>query len=259
MLKEPKEQNFSLAKILKKYPTICVDDSTLDTLVTQYQTLIDKVQDAESINHTYLIPPLFPAYVIQMDPSPDPDAIQQTDYILVYYETPEQIYMLYFMNGKKTLSVEVDLNDIDSDYIIHNTIQVLTSAHISDSDSKELEALALQIPKIVFAISHYMLYYSPDLEYILPGDKQYHTKKSNRPTERRDILLRSKKKKYLISRDLPHRNPANYKTPSWIVRGHYRRVGKNKVLRFIAPTVAYRKELREKQSEPTPSTYRIKQ
>lgn len=97
MLSEPKYQNFSLDKVLKKYPVIRLRGETADKLNADIHTRYHKAleeEDYETCKRLGLFPPLFPEFIIEIE-LPD----KTLNHILVYYETPEKLYFLYFCKG----------------------------------------------------------------------------------------------------------------------------------------------------------------
>lgn len=261
MLSEPKYQNFSLDKVLKKYPVIHMSHFTSDKLnkflFTNYKGSM-KNGELTSSEKLMLLPPLFPAYVIEIEQH-DGD----TDHILVYYETPEKVYLLYFLNGKKHISVGLDLSTYSTENFKDFTADITAISKSARELSNENLKLSATIIHILFtAVSVYMLYYSPDTEYVEPSivkiKNRSHKKVGMKDRDVSEIILSSKRKRYRIAPDLPQRSPSRYKTPSWRVRGHYQRVGKDKKWKYISSTIAHRKSLREAE-EQTPRVYKIKE
>ena len=74
------------------------------------------------------------------------------------------------------------------------------------------------------------------------------------------IILKSKKKKYIIKDTdnfvLKKKKEFSYHVSSWLTRGHYRRCGKNKVIKYIPPTIHKRKNLNSDKTNK--KTYEIK-
>lgn len=258
ILSEPKHAHFSLNRVLKKYPVIRLDDVTGDRMNADISARYRKAREAgdyETCKRIGLLPPLFPEFVIQIDPSNG----GVPNYILVYYETPESLYLLYFQEGKKFLESVDDLTQFSPESYQNFSSMVNPISDTAKSLGLErISAIFNMVHTLFSAVTEYMLYYSPELEYAEP--KKQSSQKGKRPQKeynRRDIILKSKRLKYTIPREMPRRAPANYKVPSWRVRGHYQRVGKDKHWIYIRETIAHRKGF-EKDSTPPPPTYKIK-
>lgn len=257
MLSEPKYQNFSLDKVLKKYPVIRLTGGTADKLNAEthnrYRKALEE-KDYDTCKRLGLFPPLFPEFVIEIE-LPD----KTFNHILVYYETPEKLYLLYFVKGKKFLEIVDDLSTFTPESYVGRTAGIapisLTARQMS---IKELSAIFNMVYILFCSVSNYMLYYSPELEYAEPREYKGGKRSVKTDEDRREILLKSERLRYTIRGDLPKRNPAIYKTPSWYVRGHYRRMGKDKAWRYVSPTIAYRKEMKGKE-EPKSTSYKIKE
>lgn len=234
----PEEISF---KKLNKITAIYIDARTLDTLM----------KDFRQKNKSLLVPPLFLEFCIWVDFN---DRFR--DVIYVKYETPEKLHILHFFYGKKYQAVNIDFNeyfDQQNKFKINCTSLSDRFLGLSEDDKGEQARMVLYG---VLAISDYMLYYRPDIEYIDPSQAHTHVspqKSLNRKSGNRVILLKSKKKRYTI---LPGERPRkiDYHTPAWYVRGHYRRVGPNKVMRYIRPTIAHRKA---QKGIPRSPIYRI--
>lgn len=233
------ESEVSLKKIIKKYPVIEVDSITIDKLNSETHQLYDdalKRHDFDECAKLALFPPLFPEYTIQINVG---DSV--IDYVFVYYEDPEHVFLMYFRGGKKCLAENIDLSAYTPDtFEMYKVSATVISSQIKELASEKQFQLMRMVYLTYCSVSRYMLYYSPELEYVFQNEASNKVKRKYEG--RRSIILKSKRRKYIIHKSLPRRD-INYHTPSWTVRGHYRRVGKNKTWKYIPPTVAYRKNL----------------
>lgn len=252
----------SLKRLLsdKKIPQIHLSDSAADHLSGRFADQANAFPTREERLKFELLPPLFPEFLIVIDL----DGLAQ-DVIFVHYETPETAFVAYYAGGRRVLCFTNDLTGVSDDeegtpmMLLHTFSERYLSqgsAHVSET--------ARMVRFCWLSVSRYMLYYSPDLEYIdnagvpapphkpAPGT----AKKS---ASRLEILLRSKKHVYHIpdGAEKAFRSPPQYSKLSWQVRGHYRRMGTKKEWRYVPPTVAHRHDA--KKRTPDAPRYRIEE
>lgn len=129
----------------------------------------------------------------------------------------------------------------ESDYELYNgaTVHVncrTSAAKVEKYSENWLRETGLAAALLVIAVQAYMLYFKPDVVEKIYNPSATERHGSRRRSSVEPIRLRSSRVKriYLAASDRPKRE-INYKALSWHVRGHYRRVGKEKKLKYIQP------------------------
>lgn len=131
-----------------------------------------------------------------------------------------------------------------TDYETVNDITVGVKGSVSaraaeDYNDDWLKNTMLACSYLVIAVQAYMLYFKPDIIeqiYTPTGSTTSSPKPRNKRITAEPIRVRKTKIKriYLNKQDRPPKD-INYRKLSWVVRGHYRHVGKDKKLKYIQP------------------------
>lgn len=243
----------------RKIPQIHLDSEIADRLNRQFAAQSAAISDTEERLKFELLPPLFPDFLIVVEQAKR----LGEDVIHVRYATPETVFLTYYLGGKRILCFTGEISRAKDDGTS------LMSMHVfSDRFASEGTAYCASVVRMIrltwLSVSRYMLYYSPDLEYIdnagvpAPPHKPAPGKKEN-SGNRLEILLRSKKRIYHIpdGAEKAFRSPPQYSKLSWQVRGHYRRMGAKKEWRYVPPTIAHRHGA--KKRTPEAPRYRIEE
>lgn len=134
---------------------------------------------------------------------------------------------------------------VDYEYI--NDTSVHVSAHSSHTSVEMygqswLEQTALATALCIIGVQAYMLYFKPDItEQIYTPQSPPRSATTSRRITQQPIRIRKHKIKRitLYKNDTP-RKDIQYHKLSWHVRGHYKRVGKDKHLVYIQPHTSTR-------------------
>lgn len=240
-------------KQLDRYPTIKLSSKKADELVAWFK----------SSKLSPLIPPIYQDFVIKTDgqaydlvyhdknepPTKEFFTIERCCHVQ-YNDAKTKLRMTYFDDRTRILTVDADYQSFDNDTrALHMTAEAISTRVSSD----EIEKLSGAFMQLVFAVQAYILYHKPEeieREYTPPKSKV--DKESLPPplTLKKSSTTRIKKTVGKIINIPDSEKPPrkyNYHTLSWSVRGHYRRVGKNKELRYISPQIRNRSKPRKTQ------------
>lgn len=233
-------KNLPSFKKVKSTTRIEIEAQGLDNLVGAFQ----------SERKSLLVPPLFGEYSVWVNFNGG-----FRDVLYVKYETPELLHILHFLDDKKYQLVTVDFNTYREENNFDLNVTPLSAKYtalLPEEKAKQSRMVLFG----VLAISDYMLHYRRDVEYnVLPVHSARRDKSKSRVPNRHEIILSSKKRLYRISgSEKPQK--INYHTMAWFVRGHYRRVGPHKVMRYIRPTIA-RRHVGNPNSQPNSQKYKI--
>ena len=181
--------------------------------------------------------------------------------IFVKYKDSINIELiLYDMNNKPTGIIEASYDSLNYDYILNSksTKEMLDSFNNKD----EITQFYYNSFEIFMSISYYMQHFNSEIEYaeVEVKDNKKSSKNKTNGGYSQKIILKSKKKKYVIKDTdnfvLKKKKEFSYHVSSWLTRGHYRRCGKNKVIKYIPPTIHKRKNLNSDRTNK--KTYEIK-
>ena len=181
--------------------------------------------------------------------------------IFVKYKDSINIELiLYDMNCKPVGVLEASYDSLNDDYILNSksTKEMLDSFNNKD----EITQFYYNSFEIFMSVSYYMQHFNSEIEYaeVEVKDNKKSSKNKTNGGYSQKIILKSKKKKYIIKDSdtfsIRKRSEATYYVSSWLTRGHYRRCGKNKVIKYIPPTIHKRKNLNSDKTNK--KTYEIK-
>ena len=189
------------------------------------------------------------------------------------YKKEKKVYNTFYVKYKDSVNIEITVYDVDN-----KIIGVLEACYLSKEDNYflnvETDGFDLKDEKkkqetkdfftsafdVFLTVSYYMQNFNSDIEYskIEVRDNKQNSKNKYNGGYSQKIVLKSKKKRYIIkdTDDFKKRNEANYRVSSWLTRGHYRRCGKDKVIKYILPTVHTRKKANA--GDTNNKTYEIK-
>lgn len=223
-----------------------------------------------------ILPPLFDQYVIRVTYAPEdaskimtPEEASKimermghiptmTQEIYVCHDTPTEVYLLSYIDGKKQIEVSFDYNLTTSDEQGRLALRYNTESLIPESaweNTEELLQAASDVINIYRYVTFYLLYYRPDVEYTDPPPRRKQTGSRSRSQKPEHVfVLRSKVRRYQIEeRERPAQR--TYSKFTWAVRGHFRRAQSGKLV-YINPHMARRRGASDKK--PAPSKYKIK-
>ena len=169
---------------------------------------------------------------------------------------------LYFYNeqSKPTGMIEACYDSEKDDWAL--SVQSNKEMIYNFSSNKEMSDFFNINFQIFLSVSYYMQHFHSEVEYIEVGvkDNKKSSKNKTNGGYSQKITLKSKKKKYIIKDSdtfsMRKRSEATYHISSWLTRGHYRKCGKNKVIKYIPPTIHKRKNLNN--GSTSKKTYEIK-
>lgn len=156
---------------------------------------------------------------------------------------------LYFYNeqSKPTGMIEACYDSEKDDWAL--SVQSNKEMIYNFSSNKEMSDFFNINFQIFLSVSYYMQHFHSEVEYIEIDVKDMKKSSKNKTNGgySQKITLKSKKKKYVIKDsdtfEMRKRKEATYQVASWLTRGHYRKCGKNKVIKYIPPTIHKRKNL----------------
>ena len=157
------------------------------------------------------------------------------------------------MDKERLLIASVDYNKIGSDRTIvaHQSVRLSASRKYQE---KSIDDLTQNSVFLILAVQAYMLYHTPEvIEHTVssPAHKKgaNETKSNNTNKQSTPDVIKIKKSVQKLIRINPSALPPReykYKKLAWSVRGHYRHVGKDKKVKYIAPFTCNRGESNRK-------------
>ena len=200
------------------------------------------------------VPPVFAGWFVV--------ELQQDEYKIAICATynDDKTAFIYraSINGLRAVIASMDYAKIDNDGFA--TIDSHYSAGALRAYSEEwLEQFAIFAANSITAVQAYILYHKPEVieqvaDVSAPRKTPDHaTQKKRKKSGGVKIKSTVRKLIRIDTRDLPPRE-YKYKKLAWSVRGHYRHVGKEKKLKYIAPFTCNRGGAKNK---PKAKTYVI--
>lgn len=164
------------------------------------------------------------------------------------------------INGLRAVIASMDYAKIDDNGFA--TIDSHYSTGALRTYSEEwLQQFAMFSVYVIIAVQAYILYHKPDvIEQVVDASAPRKTPDNAHQKKRKksgNVKIKSTVRKLIRidTRDLPPRE-YKYKKLAWSVRGHYRRVGKEKKLKYIAPFTCNRGGAKNK---PKAKTYVVEE
>ena len=143
------------------------------------------------------------------------------------------------INGLRAVIASMDYAKIDNDGIA--TVDFHCSAGALRTYSEDwLRQFAIFSVNFIIAVQAYILYHKPEvIEQVVDASAPRKTPENSHQKKRKkngSVKIKSTVRKLIRidTRELPPRE-YKYKKLAWSVRGHYRHVGKEKKLKYIAP------------------------
>ena len=181
------------------------------------------------------VPPVFSGwFVIEL---------QQDDYKIVicatYTNDKTAFCFRASINGLRAVIASMDYAQIDNDGIAIVDSHYSAGALRTYSD-EWLQQFAIFSVFSIIAVQAYILYHKPEvIEQVVDASSQRKTPDNANQKKRKkngSVKIKSTVRKLIRidTRELPPRE-YKYKKLAWSVRGHYRHVGKEKKLKYIAP------------------------
>ena len=143
------------------------------------------------------------------------------------------------INGLRAVIASMDYAQIDNDGIAIVDSHYSTGALRTYSE-EWLQQFAIFSVYVIIAVQAYILYHTPEIiEQVVDASaprKMPENANKKKLKKSGSVKIRSTVRKLIRidTRELPPREH-KYKKLAWIVRGHYRHVGKEKKLKYIAP------------------------
>lgn len=181
------------------------------------------------------VPPVFSGwFVIEL---------QQDEYKIVicatYTKDKTAFGFRSSINGLRAVVASMDYAKIGNDGVAEVDSHYSTGALRTYSEGW-LQQFAIFSINVIIAVQAYILYHKPEvIEQVVdasaPRKTPDHTPQKKRKKSG-NVKIKSTVRKLIRidTRDLPPKE-YKYKKLAWSVRGHYRRVGKEKKLKYIAP------------------------
>lgn len=190
--------------------------------------------------------------------------LQQDEYKIVicatYNEDKTAFAFRASINGLRSVIAGMDYSKIDNNGVV--TIDSHYSTGALRTYSEEwLQQFAIFSVYIIIAVQAYILYHKPEvIEQVVDVSAPRKTSENAHHKKRKKsggVKIKSTVRKLIRidTRDMPPRE-YKYKKLVWSVRGHYRRVGKEKKLKYIAPFTCNRGGAKNK---PKAKTYVVEE
>lgn len=244
-------QNISYNKAMTK-TTVHVDGDFMESI---WDNVVLKAQSK-------YVPPLFDEFTIINTHS---NGLIETYYVKYTSATDWSITTFFGnnINNKKpkwilTMNVSYECIDIQNKH----QIKIYANETINENNSSDFAIYSLDF---VMAVQYYMQHFSPEIEY---STREVSELKRNEKSCRnggysQKIKLRSRKKQYIMNAEtVTPTIMRKYRkiTPCWTVRGYYQHYGKgnNRILKYIAPQIRYRTDMRNKK-KPSNKQYYIEE
>ena len=190
--------------------------------------------------------------------------LQQDEYKIVicatYTKEKTAFVFRASINGLRAVIASMDYAQIDDNGFATIDSQYSTGALRTYSE-EWLQQFAIFSVYIIIAVQAYILYHKPDvIEQVVDASAQRKTPDNAHQKKRKksgNVKIKSTVSKLIRidTRELPPRE-YKYKKLAWSVRGHYRHVGKEKKLKYIAPFTCNRGGAKNK---PKAKTYEIEE
>lgn len=202
------------------------------------------------------VPPVFSGwFVIEL---------QQDEYhivICVSYSKDKTVFTFRAsINGLRCVIAILDYSKMDDSG--HGTMQSQCSAGALRKYAEDwLQHFTLFSINAIIAVQAYILYHKPEIiEQVVDVSSPRKTTENVHQKKRKksgSVKIKNTVRKLIRidTRDLPPRE-YKYKKLAWSVRGHYRHVGKDKKLKYIAPFTCNRGGAKNK---PKPKKYEIEE
>lgn len=143
------------------------------------------------------------------------------------------------INGLRAVIARMDYEKIDNDGVA--TVDFICSAGALRTYSEDwLRLFAIFSVNFIIAVQAYILYHKPEvIEQVVDASAPRKTPDNANQKKRKkngSVKIKNTVRKLIRidTRELPLREH-KYKKLTWSVRGHYRHVGKDKKLKYIAP------------------------
>lgn len=238
---------FPSDKACEKFPRIVIDGDAND--------IIKWINDHREIDRR--VPPVFPDWFV-LDLKPD-------GYHVVicakYNEDKTAFVFRSAINGIRAVVAELDYNKLDDDGSAPLDSSYSAKA-LQEYDEKWLEQFAIFSTNMLIAVQAYILYHQPKvIEQVVdvsaPRKTPESSAKKKKTKKNSGIKIKNTVRKLIRvdTKVLPPRE-YKYKKLAWSVRGHYRHVGKEKKLKYIAPFTCNRGGAKNK---PKVKTYIIEE
>lgn len=240
----------------------------LDITDTMMKVCIENVKNNLQVEQLYQIADVFERNKIIKNVMDIAEDVLNKGYKT--YRKEKKVYNTFYVKYKDSVNIEITVYDVDN-----KVIGVLEACYLSKEDNYFLNVEANKFNfenekserdffasafDVFLSVSYYMQNFNSDIEYskIEVRDNKQNSKNKYNGGYSQKITLKSKKKRYIIkdTDDFKKRNEANYRVSSWLTRGHYRRCGKDKVIKYILPTVHTRKKANA--GDTNNKTYEIK-
>lgn len=217
---------FPSDKACEKLPRIVVDGNA--------NAMIEWINTHTEIDRR--VPPVFSGWFV-VD-------LQQDEYktaICTTYTKDKTAFIFRAsINGLRAVIASMDYDKIDNDGFA--TIDPHYSTGALRTYSEEwLQQFAIFSINVIIAVQAYILYHKPEvIEHVVDVSANRktsdHAPKNHQKRKKSSVKIKSTVRKLIRidTRDLPPRE-YKYKKLAWSVRGHYRHVGKEKKLKYIAP------------------------
>lgn len=183
--------------------------------------------------------------------------LQQYEYKIVICATYTKDKTAFFfrssINGLRAVIASMDYSKIDNDGVA--TVDSHCSVGALRTYSEEwLQQFAIFSVYIIIAVQAYILYHKPDaIEQVVDASASHKTPENAHQKKLKksgNVKIKSTVRKLIRidTRELPPRE-YKYKKLAWSVRGHYRHVGKEKKMKYIAPFTCNRGGAKNKPKE----------
>ena len=181
------------------------------------------------------VPPVFSGWFV-ID-------LQQDEYKIIicatYTKDKTAFWFRASINGLRAVIASMDYAQIDNDGIAIVDSHYSTGALRTYSE-EWLQQFAIFSVYVIIAVQAYILYHKPEvIEQVVDASAPRKTPENANKKKRKksgSVKIKSTVRKLIRidTRELPPREH-KYKKLAWSVRGHYRHVGKEKKLKYIAP------------------------
>lgn len=164
------------------------------------------------------------------------------------------------INGLRAVIASMDYATIDNDGVAEVDSHYSTGALRTYAEDW-LQQFAIFSVHVIIAVQAYILYHKPEvIEQVVDASASHKTPENAHQKKRKkngSVKIKSTVRKLIRieTRELPPRE-YKYKKLAWSVRGHYRRVGKEKKLKYIAPFTCNRGGAKNK---PKAKTYVVEE
>lgn len=174
--------------------------------------------------------------------------LQQDEYKIVicatYTNDKTAFVFRASINGLRAVIASIDYAQIDNDGVATVDSNYSTGALRTYSE-EWLQQFAIFSVYVIIAVQAYILYNKPEvIEQAVDASDPRKTPNNSHQKKRKkngNVKIKSTVRKLIRidTRELPPRE-YKYKKLAWSVRGHYRHVGKDKKLKYIAPFICNR-------------------